>query len=130
MSRLIILVVLMVALAAGADAAGLHGTVCTHNASAREAEICLQHALSDAQAELKRKYEAVAALFGTKDRKEELARSQKTWGLYVAQTCDGLIKPETVESRLARADVLSCRTELTIERTNDLDRMFYVALHD
>jgi uncharacterized protein YecT (DUF1311 family) len=130
MSRLIFLVSLTVMLAAGANAASLHGTVCTHNASAHEAETCLQQALRDAQVELKKKYTAVAALLGTKDRKEELARSQKTWGLYVAQTCDGLTKTETVESHLGRADVLSCKTELTIERTSDLDRMFYASLHD
>jgi len=106
------------------------GTVCTDNANTREAEACLGQALKDAQAALKKKYTSVAALLGTKDRKEALAHSQKTWGAYVAETCDGLIKIETKESHLGRADVLSCKTELTIERTSDLDRMFYVSLHD
>ena len=122
-----------IAIAASAcdvQAAGRRGTVCTDNANTAEAEACLGQALKDAQVALKKKYTAVAALLGTKDRKEALAHSQKTWGTYVAETCDGLIKIATRESRLGRADVLSCKTEMTIERTSDLDRMFYVALHD
>jgi uncharacterized protein YecT (DUF1311 family) len=132
MSRLFFLVSMILAMAAfqSAEAVSLRGTVCTHNSSAREAETCLQQALADAQAEMKKKYNAVAALLGTKDRKEALAHSQRTWGAYVAETCDGLIKIETKESHLGRVDVLSCKTELTIERTSDLDRMFYVSLHD
>ena len=114
----------------GTHAAGRRGTVCTDNANTTEAEACLGQALKDAQVALKKKYSSVAALLGTKDRKEALAHSQKTWGTYVAETCDGLIKVATKESRLGRADVLSCKTEMTIERTSDLDRMFYVALHD
>ena len=114
----------------GAQAASRRGTVCTDNANTAEAESCLGQALKDAQLALKKKYNAVAALLGTKDRKEALAHSQRTWGAYVAETCDGLIKIETKESHLGRADVLSCKTELTIERTSDLDRMFYVSLHD
>lgn len=132
MSRLLFLVSLIAAIAAfrGAEAAGRHGTVCTDNANTAEAEICLGQALKDAQVALKKKYTSVAALLGTKDRKEALAHSQKTWGAYVSETCDGIIKIATKESRLGRADVLSCKTEMTIERTNDLDRMFFVALHD
>ena len=114
----------------GAQAASRRGTVCTDNANTAEAEACLGQALKDAQVALKKKYASVAALLGTKDRKEALAHSQKTWGAYVAETCDGIIKIATKESRLGRADVLSCKTELTIERTSDLDRMFYVSLHD
>ncbi|HUO91440.1 MAG TPA: lysozyme inhibitor LprI family protein [Rhizomicrobium sp.] len=132
MSRLIFPAVLAITIAgiSSAEAVTIHGTVCTDNRNVREAETCLQQALKDADSELKKKYAAVAALLGTNDRKEALARSQRTWGAYVAETCDGLVKPATKESRIGRADVLSCRTELTIERTNDLDRMFYVALHD
>jgi len=132
MSRsLTIFVAIVIAISCGsAAAASGRGTVCTDNANAHEAEACLGQALKDAQTGLQKKYAAVAALLGTKDRKEALARSQRTWGTYVAETCDGLVKTETVESRLGRADVLSCKTELTIERTSDLDRMFYVSLHD
>ena len=130
MSRLILSLFVVVTMGSAAAAASGRGMVCTHNSSTREAEICFQQALKDAQAALKKKYTAVATLLGTKERKEALARSQKTWGGYVAETCDGLIKTQTQESRLGRADVLSCKTELTIERTNDLDRMFYIALHD
>ena len=114
----------------GAEAAGRRGTVCTDNANTAEAEACLGQALKDAQVALKKKYTSVAALLGTRDRKEALAHSQKVWGSYVAETCDGIIKIATKESRLGRADVLSCKTEMMIERTNDLDRMFFVALHD
>ena len=114
----------------GAQAASRRGTVCTDNANTAEAETCLGQALKEAQAALKKKYNSVAALLGTKDRKEALAHSQRTWGAYVAETCDGIIKIETKESHLGRVDVLSCKTELTIERTSDLDRMFYVSLHD
>ena len=130
MSRLIFLTALALMIAGNAGAVTIRGTVCTDNRNVREAETCLQQALKDADAALKKKYTAVAALLGTNDRKEALARSQKTWGAYVAETCDGLVKPATKESRIGHADVLSCRTEMTIERTNDLDRMFYVALHD
>jgi uncharacterized protein YecT (DUF1311 family) len=129
-SALLALCILAVAAFNGASATTIHGTVCTENRNVKEAESCLEQALKDAQAALKKKYTAISALLGTNDRKEALLRSQKTWGSYVAETCDGLIKPATKESHLGRADVLSCRTELTIERTNDLDRMFYVALHD
>jgi uncharacterized protein YecT (DUF1311 family) len=132
MSRLLFLISMIAAIAAfhGAEAAARRGTVCTDNANTAEAEACLGQALKDAQVALKKKYSSVAALLGTKDRKEALAHSQRTWGAYVAETCDGIIKIATKESRLGRADVLSCKTEMTIERTNDLDRMFFVALHD
>jgi uncharacterized protein YecT (DUF1311 family) len=132
MSRWLFLVCVFALMASydGAEAATRRGTVCTDNPSTKEAEDCLGQALKDAQVALKKKYTAVAALLGTKDRKEALAHSQKTWGSYVAETCDGIIKIATKESRLGRADVLSCKTEMTIERTTDLDRMFFVALHD
>jgi len=130
MSRLIFFSLLAIAIAGSAGAVTIRGTVCTDNRNVRDAETCLEQALKDAQEGLKKKYTAVAALLGTNDRKEALARSQRTWGSYVAETCDGLIKPATKESRIGRADVLSCKTEMTIERTNDLDRMFYVAMHD
>lgn len=132
MSRWLFLVCVFALVAGydGAEAASRRGTVCTDNPSTKEAEACLGQALKDAQAALKKKYTAVSALLGTKDRKEALAHSQKTWGSYVAETCDGIIKTATKESRLGRADVLSCKTEMTIERTTDLDRMFFVALHD
>jgi uncharacterized protein YecT (DUF1311 family) len=129
-SALLVLCIVAVAASNTAKATVIHGTVCTENRNVREAETCLERALKDAEAELKKKYTAIAALLGTNDRKEALARSQRTWGTYVEETCEGLIKPATKESRLGRADVLSCKTELTIERTSDLDRMFYVALHD
>ena len=122
--------VLALAVSTDGALAARRGTVCTDNANTAEAEACLGQALKDAQVALKKKYASVAALLGTKDRKEALAHSQKTWGAYVAETCDGIIKIATKESRLGRADVLSCKTELTIERTSDLDRMFYVSLHD
>jgi uncharacterized protein YecT (DUF1311 family) len=128
MSRLLAALVLSAALCGQADAA--RSTVCTHSANSREEEACYQHALDDAQLELKKKYASVAALLGTKDRKEALSRSQKTWNLYVAQTCDGLVKFATQESKLAHADVLSCKVELTRERSRDLDRMLYDTLHD
>ena len=123
-------ILLLAAETDGAQAASRRSTVCTDNANTHDAELCLGQALKDAQAGMKKKYTAVAALLGTKDRKEALAHSQKTWGAYVAETCDGLIKTATKESRLGRADVLSCKTEMTIERTTDLDRMFFVTLHD
>ena len=132
MSRWLFLpcILLLVAGMDGAQAASHRGTVCTDNANTKEAEACLGQALKDAEGALKKKYAAVAALLGTRDRKEALAHSQKTWGAYVAETCDGIIKVATKESRLGRADVLSCKTEMTIERTTDLDRMFFVTLHD
>jgi uncharacterized protein YecT (DUF1311 family) len=129
MTRLLLALLAVLTICNATAAVSGHGTVCTHNSSSREAELCFQQALNDAQAALKKKYTAVATLLGTRDRKDALARSQKTWGSYVAETCDGLVKTATVESRLGRADVLSCKTELTIERTDDLDRMFYIALH-
>jgi uncharacterized protein YecT (DUF1311 family) len=129
MSRPLIATLAFSALLCG-SAEAARSTVCTHSSNSREEEACYQRALDDAQLELKKKYASVAALLGTKDRKEALSRSQKTWGLYVAQTCDGLVRFATQESKLARADVLSCKMELTRERTHDLDRMLYDTLHD
>ncbi|HKD20569.1 MAG TPA: lysozyme inhibitor LprI family protein [Rhizomicrobium sp.] len=129
MSRPLIFALVLFAILSG-HAEAARSSVCTHSSDSREEEACYQRALDDAQLELKKKYASVSALLGTKDRKEALSRSQKTWGLYVTQTCDGLVRFATQESKLARADVLSCKVELTRERTHDLDRMLYDTLHD
>lgn len=129
MSRPLISALVLCAILSG-PAEAARSAVCTHSSDSREEEACYQRALDDAQLELKKKYASVSALLGTKDRKEALSRSQKTWGLYVTQTCDGLVRFATQESKLARADVLSCKMELTRERTHDLDRMLYDTLHD
>ena len=130
MSRPLLSTLVLSAVVLCGPAEAARSAVCTHSANSREEEGCYQRALDDAQLELKKKYASVAALLGTKDRKEALSRSQRTWSLYVSQTCDGLVRFATQESKLARADVLSCKMELTRERTHDLDRMLYDTLHD
>jgi uncharacterized protein YecT (DUF1311 family) len=81
---------------------------------------------------MKEKLHAVSAsarLHGT-PAEEELAHSQDIWWQYVRETCEGLVKSASADEPIGSVDVLSCRVELTLERTRDLDRMFYVPLHD
>ena len=106
------------------------GTVCVDNLNAREAIACLQPALAKAQAELKVKYESVQRMLAGTPAKKQLVRTQRLWDNYVRETCLGLIKPVAAEQPIGGVDVLSCQVEFTLERTKDLDRMFYVPLHD
>ncbi|MFL6690158.1 MAG: lysozyme inhibitor LprI family protein [Alphaproteobacteria bacterium] len=106
------------------------GTVCMDNMNAKEAVACLQPALSNAQEELRAKYKSVQKMLAGTPAEKQLARTQKLWENYVQETCLGLIRPVAAEQPIAGADVLACQVEFTLERTRDLDRMFYVPLHD
>ena len=126
-------VALVMILSCNWDASAMSGagTECTDNQNAREAISCLDGALSSAQKSLDKKYTAVKKLRLMADDglQKKLVHSQSIWKSYVAQTCDELIGQSTKDEPIGHADVLSCKLELTKERTSDLDRMFYVPLH-
>lgn len=106
------------------------GSVCNNNTNARQAAACLEPALKAAQASLKEKLNAVSLVLTTKAEEKELLHTQVLWSQYVGETCLALVKPASADEPIGYVDVLSCQTELTIERVRDLDRMFYVPLHD
>ncbi len=131
LSRLVISLTVAILLNGyGANAMSGRGTVCTDNANVRDATACLVSALKGAETGMTKKYTDVEVLLKTVLLRKQLVRSQATWKLYVAQTCDGLIDESAKDEPVGSADVLSCKVELTRERTGDLDRMFYVPLHD
>jgi uncharacterized protein YecT (DUF1311 family) len=108
------------------------GTECADKQNVREAAICLSNALIDAKKALDEKYAAVKnlELMSGEGLQKKLAHSQSAWQAYVTQTCDDLIEQSTKDEPIGISDVLSCKLELTKERTSDLDRMFYVPLHN
>lgn len=108
------------------------GTECTDTQNVREAAICLSNALIDAKKSLDEKYTAIKNLdlMSNEDLQKKLAHSQSVWLTYVRQTCDDLIGQSTKDEPVGLSDVLSCKLELTKERTSDLDRLFHVPLHN
>ena len=106
------------------------GTVCTNNKNATEAAICFQAAMKSAESKLAGKLQEVSKSLRTTTQRKALAHTQTLWKQYVQETCFDLVKPASAEEPIGYVDVLSCKVELTLERTRDLDRIFYVTLHD
>jgi uncharacterized protein YecT (DUF1311 family) len=90
---------------------------------------CLSDALRRAQSELSAKYAAVQDLKKITSLEAQLDRSQRTWNLYVRQTCDDLLLRFWQGGTIQRPASLRCTIELTRERTQALDTMFNVPLN-
>lgn len=132
MKSLLKLVLFGLVLLAPYEAAAMSGkgSVCTDNQNARDEEECLQPALKSADAALRKKLGAVSKWLKGTPEEVKLERNQGLWEQYVRDTCSWLVKFASADEPIGYVDVLSCKVELTLERTRDLDRLFYVPLHD
>jgi uncharacterized protein YecT (DUF1311 family) len=126
-----LLVVATVAVAAtSSHAMSGAGTVCTDSVYESAAELCLQGALETRQVMLQKKIGEISRLSLMDGHDEDLYQAQKAWEYDVQKTCDGLVAAASGGERVGQVDILSCKVEMTLERIRDLDRMFYVPLHD
>lgn len=104
-------------------------TDCGSRPTTEEIASCLSTANARADMKLHAKYQEVSRLAITASMQAELKTSQKAWVRYEYATCEVMVSKLWRDGTARYTEPGFCKLRLTLQRTQDLDKIFFLPLH-